>query len=379
MRDFLRAGLVVVCLMLALIPGAWAFMVTEFQVHPPNEWLPGTPVAVSGTIDFAPLPGEKFDAGHDLRFNTTLENVQWDWTSSVKGVVTPVPTHRDGIIGPVRDNAFHYPKNDNVILKFLLMGEAPAVKQTTNITILRIQEVDETGILIPGSSREYGEVVVYSEGPVEKANSVRVSLEAFRIHLDEKTAEGVNTTLAETKYQLAQQKIGNSSTLASSYYNALIEKYRILDSAQRDIDDGERLLDKAWAEKQIEDTQILVNQTDAIIGWFRGNSSTAHDTRLITIVAKREVAVSYIITARDEIDIGRYSQAREKAQEAFLKANESYYEGLFIQQNPPKIIWDPPQGNNKFRVPLFTFLIVVLIILIAGIFWWRTRKGTKPE
>jgi len=376
MRDFLRAGLVVVCLILVLVQGVAAFNVSRFVVNPSDEWLPGTLVSVSGTIDFAPLPDEKFDARHDLRFNTTLENVQWDWASSVKGVVTPVPTFKKGIIAPVLDNAFHYPKNDNVILKFHLLGEAPAVKQTTNITILRIYEVDEKGILIPGSSREYGEVVVYSEGSVEKENKVRSSLQTFRDHIDEKTADGVNTTLAELKYLDAKQKITTNTTYPPYSYLGMLEKFRALSSAENDISDGERLLDKAWAENEVTDAQVPINNVDAVIRWFKGNSSTADDPQIPAIIAKRELAVSYLATANDEINSGNFEQGRVKAQEAFQKANESYNDALsrkYTLEDADVFCWGCGSWHmTKYVIP--SAAIVAVILLILGIF--RLKKST---
>jgi hypothetical protein len=374
MRGSLRAGLVPACIILILAQGALAFTVTGFQVNPPDEWLPGTPVAVSATIDFTPSPGEKFDNRHDLRFNTTLENVQWRWTSSVKGVATPVPTLQNGVIGPVPDYTFHYPENDKMILKFLLQGEAPAVSGTTTTTILRIQEVDEKGILIPGSSREYGEVVVYSEGPVEKANSVRSSLEAFRDHLDEKALERVNTIVAETKYQMAQQKIENSTTLPSSYYNALIEKYRILDSAQKDIDEGERFLDKAWAEKEVAEAQEKVALADMMIGWFKGNGSTANYYRVDSFIADRDDASEYIASATDDIENSNYSLARLKAQAAFLKANESFNNATSSRN----LLFEYDCCNHspfeRYGTLVIATGIGVVALLIIGIIWWKKRK-----
>jgi hypothetical protein len=361
MRGLPRTSLLIVWLMLVLVQSVPAFNVSQIVINPPAEWLPGTPVAVSGTIDFTPSPGQKFHSGHDLRFNTTLKNAQWRWTSSVKGVVTPVPSLQKGIIDPVRDTAFHYPENESVMVKFLIMGEPPAVNETKTITLLRIQEVDEKGVPVPGSSREYGEVLIYSEGPAEKTNTVRDSLEAFRDHLDEKIAEGVNTTQAETRYQSAQQKIDNSTTLPSYYYNAQIEKFQILDSAQNDINAGERLLDKAWAEKEIADATQQVYKTDSTIGQLKSNGT---EPQIMAIVAKRERAVGYLSTAASRIAAGNYSAARENANTASALANESASDALreFRRQNSPSTqgVFIPAAG------------IGAVVLLIVGI-WWRKR------
>lgn len=369
MRDFLRAGLVVFCLMLVLVQSVPAFNVSQLNVHYSEVW-PGALVLVSGTIDFAPSSGETFDSRHYLRFDTSLENAQWSWVPSEKEVVTPVTTSHPAKI-PLPPPPFHYPKNENVIWKFTLEGDAPDVSEPTTITILRIQEVDENGILIPGMSREYGDVFLHAEGPIKKADRLQSSLEAFRDHIDEKAADGINTTLAETKYLEAQQKIDTSTSLPSSYYNALIEKIRILDSAQNDITEGERLLDKAWAEKAVADAQVPVNNADNLIAWFTRNASTKADVQLLAIIAKRELAVSNLTAASEDVTNGNYEQARLHAQKAFQNANESYNHALSRRQYlETSSCWGCGSGDiTQYEILLAG--IVAIILLIAGIIWWK--------
>jgi hypothetical protein len=88
------------------------------------------------------------------------------------------------------------------------------------------------------------------------------------------------------------------------------------------------LTDKELAEKTIADARAQVEKTDAVIGWFRSNASTRDDPQLAAIITKREVALSYIVTAEDEITKGNYERARDKAQDGYAKANESYTDAL---------------------------------------------------
>jgi len=84
------------------------------------------------------------------------------------------------------------------------------------------------------------------------------------------------------------------------------------------------------AQSEVDNANTPIANVDAVIGWFKGNQSTANNAELSPIQAKREIAVSYISTANDEISSGNYAQARSKAAEAFAKGNESYADALAL-------------------------------------------------
>ena len=100
------------------------------------------------------------------------------------------------------------------------------------------------------------------------------------------------------------------------------------------------LTDKELAEKSVADAKEQIQEADMEINWFKGNVSTRDDQQLPAIIAKREVAVSYVSTAQDDIKNGDYTRAREKAEDAYAKANESYTDAVkrennIIPQCPP--------------------------------------------
>jgi hypothetical protein len=143
-----------------------------------------------------------------------------------------------------------------------------------------------------------------------------------------------------------------------------------LTAVQTSISDGEKALDKAWAENEVAAAQLPIKNVDTIIAWFKGNQSTANDQQLPAIVAKREVAVSYISTANDQIASGEYPQARSKAQEAFTKGNESYTDALARQ----KVLmsgWTFPQIPGGIYIVLG---VIVVILVAVGIVIYRKRS-----
>jgi hypothetical protein len=185
---------------------------------------------------------------------------------------------------------------------------------------------------------------------------------------------GIDTAEGEVKYSEAKQKIDTAKKAPSTQYT---QSFANLDAAQKAIDDGEVALERAWAESEVTNAQVPISNVDVIIAWFRGNASTRDDTQLPAIITKREVAVSYISTATDEISNGQYAQARAKAQEAFNKGNESYTDALKRQ-------YDIEHGGlfswlklPNIKLPggiFFIVAIVVVVLAVVGYVIYRKRS-----
>jgi hypothetical protein len=372
MRDFLRAGFVVVCLVLVLVQGVAAWNVTQLTMDSSKLVTRGTPVNVTGTIDFAPAsgPDTTFDPSHELVLSTTLSDARWDLTLVVGGAENVQPAVHNNTT-TLSGFILSYPKGTDESLKIRLTGKAPGTGvpcTSAGRTILLIQEYDARHSPVPGTSRALDTIILYDGSCINQSNEKRARLSDFRFYIDEKSALGTNTTLAEVKYAEADALIKSATGRSSTQY---MLAHQDLDAAQKAIDEGEVALDKAWAEKAVADAQVPINNTDAIIGWFKANSSTADDPQLPAIVAKREVAMSYLVTANDEIANGNYDLARLKAQEAYNKANESYTNGN--SRN------DRTEGSDHVFPLYITGCIIVTILLVIGIVWWRKQKGAKLE
>jgi hypothetical protein len=145
-----------------------------------------------------------------------------------------------------------------------------------------------------------------------------------------------------------------------------------LTAAKAAITDGETALDKAWAEYEVAAAQVAINNVDAIIAWFKGNSSTANDQQLPTIITKREVAVSYVSNANDHIAEGEFTLARQKAQDAFLKANESYTEAL-TRQKQLMSGWSLPIPKLNTTMVIVIGIIAVILVVV-GVIIYRKRS-----
>ncbi len=184
---------------------------------------------------------------------------------------------------------------------------------------------------------------------------------------------GVDTSSAEANYNDAKTKIDAAQALPTTQYTTALS---YITAAQTSITNGETLLDKAWAEKEVADAQVPINNVDSMINYFQGNKSTADDPKLSPIISKREVAASYISAANDAISTGNYVLARSKASDAFSKGNESYNDALTFKKQVES-------GFNPFAAigGLFSSSVLVIVVgviavalIIVGVIIYRKRS-----
>ena len=302
---------------------AEAISVSSVTVDPSGSLTPGYPVTVQFKIDTSGFP-----SGGEIRLFTDLDNPKWTYTVIVNGIENLRPVEGGRTLA-ISGFELSYKPSDEVSVRTTLEGVAPPVTQTSNKTIVRVTEYDANGKPVTSSQFERTALVINTGEVASTIASADAELQVYRTHIDEKAALGIDTATAEVKYNEAQVKVDSARSRPSNEYAGALGD---LTAATAAITDGETALDKAWAEYEVAAAQVPINNVDAIIAWFKGNSSTANDQQLPTIITKREVAVSYVSNANDHIVEGNFPLARQKAQDAFLKANESYTEALARQK-----------------------------------------------
>ncbi len=355
-------------ILLFCIPMVSAFTVSSISIDPSGSLIPGDAVIVSYKIQFPASGGETFPSGSELQMSTDLENPQWTWTLVLDEIDNPRP-QSGGRMLSLSGFELSYPAAVDQAVRVTLEGTVPSVEKTTNKTIIKIQEVDANGNIITSSKVERTEMVINVAQVAEAIAAKRTDLQTYRTHIDEKAAIGVDTSAAEVKYNDAKSKIDAAAALPSNQYESALA---YLNTATTLISDGEIALERAWAESEVLNAQTPIANVDRVIAWFKGNKSTADNAELPPIIAKREIAVSYISTANDQIATGQYALARSKAAEAFAKGNESYTEALALQQKVSGG-WALPTIPGGIVVPIV--IVVVLIVLVAvGVIIYRKRS-----
>jgi hypothetical protein len=375
MKGFTKCIILLIVLALS-IQVVSAFSVSTVSIDPSGDLLPGTPVTVSFKADFAGSGGETFPSSDALQMITDLEKPKWTWTLLLNGVENPRP-QAGGRMLELGGWDLSYPtKNVEESIRVTLEGTTPTVTATTNKTIIKIQEVDSRNAVVSGSLVEYTRMIV-NTGEVSTAISTANSnLQAFRAHIDEKAAMGIDTSAAEAQYNTARQKIDAAQALPSTQFTAALSN---LNAATTAVANGEKALDQAWAQNEVTNAQVPIDNTDKLIAYFMGNQSTANDAKLVLIKTKREAAAGFISNANDDIANGNYAQARTKAAEAFTKGNESYNDAL-TWQIQVQSGWNPFGGLSGIgsffssSILIVVVGVVVVVLIVVGIIIYRKRS-----
>jgi hypothetical protein len=369
MKGLTKWILIAVSLIFCIQAGT-AFVVSSISVDPSGSLTPGTPVIVSFNVDLSGAGDETFTSGNELQMSTDLDSSKWSYSLVLDGVVTEQPSNTGRVLS-VSGWVLAYPSEMEESLRVTLEGTAPAVTQTTNKTLVKVQEVDSRNNIITSSVVERTAVVVNIAEIRSKVTEQESALQTYRSHIDEKSALGIDTAAAEAKYSEADQKIKTAAQLPSTQY---VQAFSYLNAAQTAIGDGETALDRAWAENEVANAQIPINNVDNVIQWFKGNKSTSDDAQLATIITKREVAVSYLSTANDEISNGNYAQARVKAQDAFNKGNESFTDAL-ARKKVLESGWFQLPSLPKLPGGIFLIVgIIVVVLAVVGYVIYRKRS-----
>ncbi|MCX6690037.1 MAG: hypothetical protein NTZ39_10180 [Methanoregula sp.] len=350
-----------------------AFSVSTVSIDPSGDLVPGTPVIVSFKADFADSGTETFPSSDSLQMLTDLESPKWTWTLLLNGVENPRP-QAGGKMLELSGWDLSYPSRSiEESVRVTLEGKAPSVTSTSNKTLIKIQEMDSRNNPITSSLVSYTRLVVNTGEVTTLISSRNSDLQTYRAHIEEKAAMDIDTSAAEAKYNEAKQKIDAAQALPSTQFTTALN---YLNAAQTSIADGEKLLDKSWAENEVANAQVPINNVDVLIGYFKGNQSTANDARLAPITTKRELAAGYISNANDDIANGNYAQARIKAQDAFAKGNESYNDALDFKKQLESS-WNPLAGVGKIfssSVIIIVVGVIVVVLVIVGVIIYRKRS-----
>jgi hypothetical protein len=353
-------------ILLFCVSAASAFTVSSVSIDPSGSLIPGDSVIVTYKIQFTASGGETFPSGSELQMSTDLESPKWTWLLVLDTIENPRPDETGRMLS-LSGFELSYPASVEESIKVTLEGKVPSVAQTTNKTIIRIQEVDSNNNVVASSKVEHTAMVINVAEVSQAIAGKRTDLQTYRAHIDEKAAIGVDTAAAEVKYNDAKSKIDAAAAAPSSQYATALA---YLNTATELISDGEKSLDKAWAEYEVGNARTPIVNVDQVIGWFKGNQSTANNQELLPIISKREIAVSYISTANDQIASGQYSLARSKAAEAYAKGNESYNEALALQKKSGG--WTFPSIPGI--VPI-VIVIIIIVLVTVGVIIYRKRSS----
>ena len=366
-------ALAVIIALFFCIPAVAAFTVEGMTIEPSGSLTPGTAVTASFKIGFSASSDLTFPEASDLVLTTDLKDATWSYTLLLDDVENP-RNPQGGKTLDLSGFELSYPSSVDEVVRVTLQGTAPEVDTTTEKIILNVKEIDSNGNTVSSSMVNKTALVINTGDVTKVVSDKNTNLQTLQSHIDEKSAMGVDTSSAETYYNDAKSKISSASSRPATQYSDALND---LSSAQTAIDAGDKALELAWAEMEVTNAQVPIDNVDAVIAWFKGNQSTASDSQLAAIVTKREVAVQYLSNANDDITSGNYEQARTKAAEAFSKANESYTDALARKKVLSSGFQFPDILPKNIKLPGGIFLIIgviVVVIAVVGVIIYRRRS-----
>lgn len=328
-------------------------------INPTGDLTAGTKVSVSFKIDMTPNGGVTFPKDNTLQIFTDLNNPQWTTTLIKDGVNESLPQGSGQSIY-ISGWILSYPSPLEESILVTLEGSVPTVTKSMNKSIVLVQELDFRNIVIPESIINRERLIV---NPTDITQSIALwesDLQTFRTHIDNKTQMGVITTLAEQKFAAAQLAI------LSAKFADFSAAQSSLNNATSLMEEGEKLLDKAWAEKAIADVNTIFIQTNDHITYFTVNRSITTDPRLAIVIAKKESADQYLSTAKDLLNAGNYPLSRIKAKDAFDKGNESLNEAIKFKLELTKSGVFKSEGGGTNTTTYIIIGVVLVIIAVAG-------------
>ncbi len=335
-------------------------------INPTGDLTAGANVSTSFKIEMTPSGSDTFPKANTLQIFTDLNNAKWTVTMIRDGVEHPVP-QEFGRSVYLSGWVLSYPSAVQESLRVSLEGTVPSVPKSMNKTIVLVQELDGNNAVIPATIVTKERLII---NPTDMTQNIAVresDLRIYRMHIDARAQMGINTTAAEQKYSAAQAAIQSAKNADFATSQAS------LNTANGLMDEGEKLLDKAWAENEIANAQAPITKTTELITYFTVNKSITSDPRLSIVIAKKESAEQYLSSARDLHYLGNYAFSRVKAKEAFDKGNESLNDAINF-----KIALTNTGGSSGpgwlNTTTLIIAGVVVVIIAIGGYFLLRKKN-----
>jgi hypothetical protein len=336
-----------------------------------NALRPGDLISeVSGTVNLPTSGDMTFNPEDSVSFYTQLTEASWSISIVINGIENPARTFK-GTHATIGGFDLAYPTSNyqSVALKFSMTdGTVPTSFTSGNINLIRAQELDSSSDQV-GAAVYVNGSVINPDAQKAAVNQVNSDLSALKADIDAKNALGVDTSIAQQKYDAAKNAVDQASTYIIS---APTQVQPSLDTATSNINAAKVALDQAWADMSLQEAKNMLASVDGLITEFTVNDSLkTTDSRLVAIINKRDLSAQAISNANDLFTTGSYPSARTKAGDGLSLANQAWNLSLDLKT----------QLGQGFQLPglpnLSAFLPVIVVILVvaavAGIIIYRRK------
>ncbi|HIH02378.1 MAG TPA: hypothetical protein HA263_00495 [Methanoregulaceae archaeon] len=362
MNTFIRIAIVLV-LACGLVAAGSAFKVETAEVSPDGDLQAGVPVTVSAVVDFPATSGTTFPNSDIFSLYSELDNPRWQWAVVIGGNENPKP-EGFGKFFKISGFELEYPKENSVKLRVTLDGTVPNVSTTQNITVCRFQQLDSSSKIRDDEEYTIVRKIVNPADVTRSLDQARSSLGQLRTTIDQRTAQGANTTEAERKYAEADQLLKSAESGNISVRSSTIQKAITL------IDESTKSLDQASAQAVIDRAASQIKNVDEMLTFFKANKELASDPRVAAITVKRETADQLLTSARDSQEAGNINQARIRANESATKALEAYNDSVDLRTQyagASNTSANSSAAANAGGGGIMPYVIVIAVIAVIAI------------
>ena len=372
----MKTGTLIISLLvligLAISPVLAGVDVGFVNVKPAGDLQAGkTNVTADFQIDFVSVAGETFPSDENILLSTQLENPIWNYAIVLDGVEnTRAPSSKPQLTITGWELSY---KDQEEHVKVTLKGNAPKTNTSKQIQVVDISVAGTNGRV----KDEVRNVSAFLTNPGELAGdigSVKTKVKTLLTDIAKDKADGIDTSKAEQKAKDASTALDTAAK--ESFANAKI----YIQNAGTYITDAYTYLDLGVAQKTIADAKEAIDRTDEWITYFKTDKKMETDPRLAPIITKREFAAEYASNAQELIDQSKFTEAKQKADEANTKATEVFNDtqNLYNEINLTATTVNTPSGPNLSALTgILSYLIIAIIIIAAGvgIFQFLKKKG----
>jgi hypothetical protein len=339
--------------------------VDSIEITPSSGSLsPGDRVTVNALVTLTGTGDVTFSSEHSLEAYTDLDDLTWTYSIKVNGQGMDKTNGKRYLT--LTGWELSYPDETEVEVNYYLEGVAPEVSTSTEKVLFRLRQFDSDDELVKDGEYSVKRTVVDPEDVQTTLDLRETELADLRQNLDDRIAEGVSVTEAEAKYDAAENALNSARTAGAG------QAQGFLDQAGTLIDEGEDLLDEAWAQARIDDAQAKIDQVEDLLTYFKDERNMGSDARVVSIETQLDNAQTLLTLAKDKMASDNFGQARVQAENADTKAATALNSSLALQEEI---------GEGGLPIPsigggLMTYLIggvVVIIVAAIGVVIYRRR------
>ncbi|WP_292519920.1 hypothetical protein [Methanoculleus sp.] len=347
--------LALVCVVQAASAAAGFDIKTE-TVNPAGTTLePGQQVTARYVLTYE--MDDRSQTDDTFEFSTGLQDPSWDFKVYRDGVAI-YTTKKTGYYPVLTEFELDY-GDGKIELDAQLRGTVPA-STAGKVLVTKIDHLVEKDVRDTHSvSRD-----VVTSAQVEGSLSAQQQrLKDLKADMDEKAAQGVDVSAAQTEYNAASQALTSAAAAGPAQAAGYVT------TAKTNIDEAVALLDRAWTEKEVSNAGAAIETLDGMITYFVEDRSMGGDAQVVAIITKRESAVQFYTQAQDNLNAENYPLARSKAADGLSKANEALTDANALKERIGEGF--SLDGN----LLLYVGAGIVLVLVIVGVVLYRKKTG----